>query len=414
MKTNLNQWLSWLEQAHPKSIDLGLDRIGQVAESLQLKQFPIPVITVAGTNGKGSSVAMLTSIYQAAGYHTATYISPHLIDFRERVQIDGEMLSEKQWCDAMQTIDDVRGDVSLSYFEFTVLAGLLLIQQHQDQLDVIILEVGLGGRLDAINIIEPDVAVITTIELDHVDYLGDTRELIGREKAGIFRANKPAVCGDFDVPNSVKAYAQQLNATLYCQAKDFSYQEHDQAWTWKNQQIELVSLPRPALPLQNAATVLQAIDLLQHGLPVTKSAMVQGLQQARAPGRFHILDGEVKTILDVAHNPHAAKYLATRLRQLPHARCLAVMGMLNTKDIANTLLPLQSVVDAWYVAPLDNANTVTTATFAEHLTNAVSEHETITQAYQQALTDAQNDDIILVCGSFYAVSEIMRLLEVSV
>ncbi len=419
--SRLPDWLNRLTTLHSKTIDLGLTRIKEVATNLSppfakggredLTDFSIPVITVAGTNGKGSTVAMLAAIYQAAGYRVATYTSPHLLDFRERLQIQNEMLDEATWCEAFAYIDAVRGEVSLTFFEFTTLAALWILQNKE--LDVIILEVGLGGRLDAVNIVDPTISVITTIDFDHMEYLGDTREAIGREKAGIFRANKPAVCGDFDTPDSVRETAAQLGTELFCQGKNFHHTQHEQQWTWQTQNLTLENLPVPALPLQNAATVLQVIHLLQAQLPVTRTAIDQGLRAAKLAGRMQWLKTHIPTVVDVAHNPHAARLLATQLAAVqPQPRhWYAVVGMLKDKDIAGTLKPLMPLIKAWYVGSLTGergASAEQLHTILQQEQQAAQTFASPQEAYQKVLQAASEKDAIIVFGSFHTVAEVLQ------
>ncbi|MBL4647585.1 MAG: bifunctional tetrahydrofolate synthase/dihydrofolate synthase [Gammaproteobacteria bacterium] len=420
-KRNFADWLTWLEQQYPKEIDLSLERIAQVAKQLQLTTFPFPVITVAGTNGKGSSVAMLAAIYQAAGYRVATTTSPHLLRFTERMCINGQELSEDRWCEAFSNVVDACHEIKPTYFEYAILASLWLMQQayQQQGLDVIILEVGLGGRFDAVNVVEPDIAVVTSIAIDHVRFLGDNRESIGREKAGIFRANKPAVCGEPDVPDTIYDMANQLSAPLFCQGKDFSYTIQEDSWSWQNNHGKITTLPLPQLPIQNASTVLQTIDLLQQRLPVKRAAIKEGLALAHVPGRFQIVegDGDVQTVLDVAHNPHSAEYLQQKLVTYgqPVKRLFAVVAMLQDKDILGTLSALQHSFHTWYAAGLPQqrrgASEQTIKQTLEQLSVAnIQSFATVAQAYQQAQAVAQPGDAIIVFGSFYTVAEILRLL----
>lgn len=398
---------------HPNSIDLGLERISQVAQKLGLQVFTTPVITLAGTNGKGSSAAMLAAIYTAAGYRTAVYTSPHLLLFTERLHIQNQPLPESRWCAAFAHIDKGRANVSLTYFEFVTLAALLLIQQHA--LDVIILEVGMGGRLDAVNIVPADLAIITSIALDHVEYLGSDREAIGYEKAGIFRSRTPAVCGDPNVPKSVIAAARKLASPLFCQQRDFFYtQLNEQLWRWHNHHTCLAPLPVPALPLQNAATILQAIDLLQAQLPVSVAAITGGLAKACLKGRMQRLAAPMHTILDVTHNPHAAHLLASNLAaiQPQPAHWHAVVGMLKDKDISGTLAPLGPLISHWYLASLTGERGATALLLQQALASlgiisTTQSFETPALAYQQAVAKALENDAIIVFGSFYTVADVL-------
>ncbi|HSP00336.1 MAG TPA: bifunctional tetrahydrofolate synthase/dihydrofolate synthase, partial [Thioalkalivibrio sp.] len=307
----LEQWLAWQETLHPKAIDLGLERVARVAGRLGLLEPSHAVITVAGTNGKGSTVALLDAIYRAAGYRVCTYTSPHLLRYNERIRIHGALASDEALCRAFDAVDTARGEESLSYFEFGTLAALWLFWEAAP--DVAILEVGLGGRLDAVNIIDSDVAVITSIGIDHEAWLGSDREVIGAEKAGVFRAARPAVCGDPRPPASIQRRALDLGAKLYMAGRDFSWQAAalGQGWQWQGPgAVVLADLPLPALfgPIQlnNAASALTAVTLLQARLAVSREALARGLQQVRLPGRFQQLRDKPLVILDVAHNPQGA------------------------------------------------------------------------------------------------------------
>lgn len=289
MKTSLSEWLTWMEQCHPAEIELGLERVSRVAESLQLDLSASTVVTIAGTNGKGSTLTFLNRIYREAGYRVGAYTSPHFIDYNERVQINGVNASDQQLCDAFQKIDQARGDIPLTYFEFGTLAALVIFSAEKP--DLVLLEVGLGGRLDAVNIIDPDIAVVTTVAIDHVDWLGDDRNKIGYEKAGIFRAGRPAVCGDLDPPPSVAEYAAQIGAQLYQSGTHFSITADENGWNWFAQgepEPVISQLPLPALPLQNAATALQAVQLIP--LPVTPQQIRDGIARAQMTGRMQRLE----------------------------------------------------------------------------------------------------------------------------
>lgn len=408
----LTDWLSYLETLHPKSISLGLERVSLVAQQLNLLPFPYPVITVAGTNGKGSCVALMENILLAQGYRVATYTSPHLLRYNERIRINGLEISDNELCAAFADVEAARGDILLTYFEFGTLAALLLFKQTT--LDAVVLEIGMGGRLDAVNIIDPDVAIISTIDLDHMEWLGQDRETIAVEKAGIMRTNKPVVCGDFNIPNSIYNQANKLRAKLYCQQKDFSYQLHERVWSWQSHQQQLKNLPLPNIELQNAATVLQATELLPNNLPVSVEAIRQGLKQVFIPGRFQVFAEAVTTIVDVAHNPAAARLLAEQLKRQPSTgKTYAVVAMLQDKDMRNTLIALLKVIDAWFVAGLAVPRGGDSKLLAKQLkTLAVENHDeyaTVSAAYKAALAQAQPNDRIIVFGSFYTAAEILQM-----
>ncbi|NYT60931.1 bifunctional tetrahydrofolate synthase/dihydrofolate synthase [Alcaligenaceae bacterium] len=351
----LQDWLGYLETLHRTPIDLGLDRIRAVADKLDLK-FPFVKITVAGTNGKGSTCAMLEAILLAAGYKVGLYTSPHLVDFNERIRLSGELASNEQIIQQFQHIEAIRGDVSLSYFEYTTLAALMLFEGHK--LDVVVLEVGLGGRLDAVNLVDTDCAIITSIDIDHTEYLGDTREKIGWEKAHIFRAGRPAICVDPVPPQSVIDYAAEIGAELRLFGKDFNYSGDRQQWAYGGRSQRRSGLAYPALrganQLLNATAALAAIEALHPKLAVPQQAVRIGLAQVSLPGRLQILPGTPSIILDVAHNPHAAAALGQNLDSMgyfPHTH--AVVGMLQDKDVAGVVAKLATRVDRWYCAGVE-------------------------------------------------------------
>ncbi|MFI4887507.1 MAG: bifunctional tetrahydrofolate synthase/dihydrofolate synthase, partial [Burkholderiales bacterium] len=357
----LADWLAYLETLHPKSIAMGLDRIATVAVRMAIR-IDCPVITVAGTNGKGSTCAMLETIYRCAGFRTGLYASPHLTRFNERVRIAGDEASDVALVAAFEKVEGARNPVEadaaatpLTYFEFSTLAALLLFSEAR--LDVLVLEVGLGGRLDAVNLIDADVAVVTTIDIDHVDYLGTTREAIGREKAGIFRSGTRAVCGDPDPPRSLLDHAAAIGAPLWRIGRDYRYLAEGTQWRYEGPGGGRYGLPFPALrgahQLGNAATVLATLDALRERLPVSGGAVRDGLVRVELPGRFQVLPGRPTIILDVAHNPQAARVLSDALSTMGFfPRTLAVFGMLADKDIDGVVQALAPRIEAWYIAPL--------------------------------------------------------------
>jgi len=403
----LAAWLSYLEQLHSKPIDLGLDRVSQVAARLDVLR-PAPfVFTVAGTNGKGTTCRTLESILLAAGYRVGVYSSPHLVRYTERVRVQGGELAESAHTASFAEIEAVRGDISLSYFEFGTLSALWLFKQAQ--LDVVILEVGLGGRLDATNMVDADVAVVTSIALDHTDWLGPDRESIGREKAGIFRAGKPAVVGEPDMPHTIAEVAQEKSAQLLQRDVAWHYEVGAQSWRFRDAQGEVSDLPLPQVPQPNAATALAA--LRASNLDVSEQAIRDGIERAILPGRFQIVSDSPRLILDVAHNPHAAGYLAGRLAALPKSgRVLAVVGMLHDKDISGTLACLEPVVDSWYCAPLEGPRGATAEQLLAHLTSGQAFPD-VAQAWQAAMAEADACDTVLVCGSFHTVAHVMEAME---
>lgn len=409
----LAEWLAWQETLHPKAIDLGLERVRAVARRMQLLAPRHAVITVAGTNGKGSSVAMLEAILACAGHRVGAYTSPHLWRYNERIRIDRRAADDADIVAAFARIDAARGDVSLSYFEFGTLAALDLLQRAD--LDVAVLEVGLGGRLDAVNVLDADCALVTGIGIDHIEWLGADRESIGREKAGIFRAGRPAVCSDPQPPGSVAAVAAAVGAPWFALGQQYGYRPGVGCWDWWGPGAELTGLPPPALPggfqLQNAAGVLMVLRSLGERLPITLQAIHDGLCQARVAGRFTVVPGAVETIFDVAHNPHAAAALAATLGERPCAgRTLAVCGMLADKDAAGIATALGSVVDHWFLGGLGGDRGQSAVALAARM--AVPEPQRtlcadVDTALAAARAAAVAGDRIVVFGSFHTIAELL-------
>jgi len=404
----LAAWLSYLENLHAKTIDLGLARIAEVAARLNVQR-PAPfVFTVAGTNGKGTTCRTLEAILLAAGYKTGVYSSPHLVRYTERVRVQGAELPEAAHTASFAAIEAARREISLTYFEYGTLSALWLFRQAQ--LDVVILEVGLGGRLDATNLVDADVSVVTSIALDHTDWLGPDRESIGREKAGIFRPGKPAIVGEPDMPHAIAAVAGEKGATLMRRGVDWHYEVSADGWHFTDAQGELDALPLPQVPQPNAATALAALRASQ--LDVSEQAIREGIASAILPGRFQTIGESPRVILDVAHNPNAAAYLAGRLKMLPKTgRVLAVVGMLHDKDIAGTLACLAEVVDGWYCAPLEGPRGATAEQLQHYLADSKG-YSSVGKAWQAALANARPEDTVLVCGSFHTVAHVMEELEV--
>jgi dihydrofolate synthase/folylpolyglutamate synthase len=412
--TTLDAWLARLERLHPSAIDLGLERVRSVKDALGLAP-TFPLITVGGTNGKGSTCAYLEAILGAAGYRTGLYTSPHLLRYNERVRVAGIEAGDAELVAAFETVDIARGEVSLTYFEFGTLGAML--QFVAAKVDVAILEVGLGGRLDAVNVFEPDAAIVTGVDLDHMDYLGDSREQIGFEKAGIYRAQRPAICADPQPPASLLEQAGRIGANLYRIDEAFHVREEDGSWSYRGQRWNFTGLPLPTMAgahqLRNAAAALAALENLQERLPVTESAIRQGLLDARVPGRFQCFGADPQTVLDVAHNPQAARALANSLQhKLVHGRTLAVVGMLADKDAAEVIEALVARVDAWWVCRPDSPR----ALAAEALAEMVRKHaqgvpvmvcSAPLQAYRAAQSEARDGDRILVFGSFYTVAPVL-------
>lgn len=413
LPATLDEWLAHLEQLHPKTIELGLDRVRAVQAELQLA-FAVPVIMVGGTNGKGSTCAMLEATLLAAGYRVGLYTSPHLIRYNERVRINGRMVDDDALCAAFAAVEAARGTVALTYFEFGTLAAAWLFRR--EQVEVVILEVGLGGRLDAVNVFEPDVSIVTTVDLDHQDYLGDTREQIGFEKAGIYRADKPAICAELAPPASLVAYAQAIGAGFLCLGQAFFVEREAQSWTYRGSGGVRAGLPYPALrgahQLANAAAAIAALDALRQRLPVSQAQLRAGLLSARPPARFQVFPGRPQVIIDVAHNPQAARILADNLRALPCAgRTLAVLGMLRDKDIEAVVTSVAACIDEWIVAGLPGVRGLSGEELAQRLLqtgiSAPSVCPTVADAYALACRQAGENDRICVFGSFHTVADVL-------
>ncbi|PUE36433.1 bifunctional tetrahydrofolate synthase/dihydrofolate synthase [Limnohabitans sp. Hippo4] len=416
MKT-LSEWLAHCEQLHPQAIDLGLDRVRQVAQRMNLR-LTMPVITVAGTNGKGSTCALLEAIYLQAGYKTGVYTSPHLVHFEERCRLVGESPQAEVFASAFACVEGARHDTSLTYFEFSTLAILKMMSDAG--LDVVILEVGLGGRLDAVNIIDPDCAIITSIDLDHTALLGTDRDSIGLEKAGIMRAGQPVVISDPMPPESVVKHAQALGADAWLLGKDFNFSGDQLQWSWAGRGRRYSGLAYPALrganQLLNASGVLAALEVMRPQLPVTAQAIRNGLAMVELTGRFQIVPGEPVLVLDVAHNPHSVAALAANLDAMGfYPTTHAVFGAMADKDLDSMLKKLLPLVDAWYFTdlPLPRACTAQqlAADWAALNTRKdvrSSVHESPQKALDAAILAADPTDRILVFGSFYTVGGVLQ------
>jgi dihydrofolate synthase / folylpolyglutamate synthase len=416
--TTLAGWLAYLETLHPKSIAMGLDRVRAVASRLPLA-LACPVITVTGTNGKGSTCAMLDAILGSAGHRVGLYTSPHLLRYNERVRIAGNNASDEDLVAAFEAVEDARiagahGDATpLTYFEFGTLAALWLFARAR--LDVLVLEVGLGGRLDAVNLIDADVAVVTTIDLDHMDYLGPTRDDIGREKAGIFRPGRPAICGERDPPRALVDHADNVGARLLRIGRDFDFVAEGRQWRYRGPGGERYGLPVPALrgdyQFANASVALAALDMLRDRIAVTNGAIREGLVSVELPGRLQVLPGQPAIVLDVAHNPHAARVLAASLGAMGfHPQTYAVFGMYADKDIRGVIDAARARIDHWYVAPLPGARGAPALMIIEKLRvagvaqPAIHVFDTIASAFRAARDAASNADRIVVFGSFLTVA----------
>lgn len=424
MKTPLNtlpEWLAYCEQLHPKNIDMGLERVRTVADRMEIR-FDCPVITVAGTNGKGSTCAMLESILGQAGYRTGVYTSPHLVHFEERLRLNGQAVEASALIASFARVEEARAlndaEVSLTYFEFSTLA--ILDVMRRSQLDVVILEVGLGGRLDAVNIIDADCAIITSVDLDHMELLGHDREQIGREKAGIMRTGRPVVVSDPMPPQSVLDRATEIDADLWRFGVDFNVSGDKQQWGWAGRGRRYSGLAYPALrganQLVNAAGVLAALTALRERLPVTAQSVRSGFAFVELPGRFQIIPGQPTLVLDVAHNPHSVAALAANLDAMGFFPTThAVFGAMADKDLAPMLAKVNPLMDKWYFTDLPTPRAATGAALRDQwqVQNtrkdaSASAHSDPLQALQAAISAANPTDRIVVFGSFYTVGGILK------
>jgi dihydrofolate synthase / folylpolyglutamate synthase len=421
MPTTLVDWLTHLESLHPKTIALGLERVAQVKQRLNLNP-DFPVIVVGGTNGKGSVCAMLEAILYAAGYKVGCYTSPHLLHYNERVRVAKQPVSDAELCASFEEIERARGETALTYFEFGTLAAMQCFIAHK--VEVAILEVGLGGRLDAVNVFDSDCAVVTSVDIDHVDYLGDTREKIAFEKAGIFRTNKAAICADPKVPDSLRDHAKAIGAELWCIGSDFGCTPHQGQWDYRSKIGARNALPHPALrgafQLNNASAVLAVLDVLQARLPVSMAAVRRGLTEVELTGRFQFVPGKPQLILDVAHNPHAAKSLAQNFANLPPCpHTYAVFAMLKDKDMRGVIELMNAHIDTWLVAGIDAARGATSDELAQVLAEAqvrgrVIAFENVADALRFAYKAAGENDRIAAFGSFYTVAAVMQEQQIHV
>jgi len=418
---DLSQWLAYCEQLHPKNIDMGLERVRQVAQRMDLR-LPCTVITVAGTNGKGSTCAMLEAILMQAGYRTAVYSSPHLVHFEERLRLQGQNVQAAALVEGFARVEAARTagaePVSLTYFEFSTLA--IMDVMRSAPLDVAILEVGMGGRLDAVNIVDADCAIITSIDLDHMEFLGPDRETIGREKAGIMRTGRPVVVSDPVPPQSVLDHALEIGADLWRVGRDFNTSGDSQQWAWSGRGRRYSGLAYPALrganQLVNAAGVLAALTALREQLPVTAQAIRNGFAMVEFAGRFQILPGTPALVLDVAHNPHSVAALAANLDAMGYfPRTHAVFGAMGDKDLAPMLARMNPLVECWYFTDLPTPRAAAGAALMAQWQAQNQRKDAAAQAFasplaalQAALASADPADRILVFGSFYTVGGVLQ------
>lgn len=416
---SLAGWLEYIDGIHPRAIQLGLDRVARVAERMG-RSIPAVLITVAGTNGKGSTCAMLEAILRAGGYRVGLYTSPHLLRYNERVRVNGVVAGDLELCTAFDAVEHARGDITLTYFEFGTLAAWEIFASHP--LDVVVLEVGLGGRLDAVNIFDCACGVLTGVDLDHTDYLGDTREAIGAEKAGIFRSARPAIVADSDPPRSVLKHAEAIGADLRLIGRDFGYRSEGRQWTYWGAGVRRAGLAYPSLPgarqLVNASAALAALDSLRAHIPVAMQDIRNGLAQIELAARFQVLPGRPTVVLDVAHNPQAANVLAENLGDMGFfPDTYAVFGMLRDKDIPGVCRALRSTVSAWFLADLSVPRGASAAMLADALKGSGAEgpvlcYDSPRGAYAGARKRANENDRIVVFGSFHTVADVAAGMDI--
>lgn len=417
----LQEWLSWIERCHPSEIELGLERLTQVYQRLALDLSASRKVIIGGTNGKGSTVALLDQVLRDAGYSVGCFTSPHFLRYNERIKLAGQPVEDALLVEAFEAIDQARESTSLTYFEYNTLAALYIFSRQKP--DVMLLEVGLGGRLDAVNIIDADLAIVTTVSVDHVDWLGDDREKIGYEKAGIYRAGKPALCGDPNPPKMLLDYAAELGADLYCRGETFELNHRDDGlWDWRGRsvvgtELQLNNLPDINLPKANAATVLQALQILQ--IEIDHQALCTSLKRAGLTGRMQKIEYKGYTyLLDVAHNPEASAYLTQRLQQRPvQGRNILILGMLADKDIDQVISSFKSIVDQWLLVTLDVPRGQSAAQLAEKSqqqnipVDSQTTYDTVQEAISDLQTQLQPDDRVIIAGSFFTVSDALIALN---
>ncbi|MCP3871508.1 MAG: bifunctional tetrahydrofolate synthase/dihydrofolate synthase [Gammaproteobacteria bacterium] len=416
----LDEWLEWQSGLHPSKIELGLDRVSAVWQSLNPSGFSGKIITVAGTNGKGSCVAILESVLIAAGYCTGCYTSPHLVRYNERIRLNGSDIGDQALCEVFDEVDRARGDISLTYFEFGTLAALRYFVKQAAE--VLVLEVGLGGRLDAVNILDADLALITSVDIDHTDWLGETRELIAIEKGGVMRPGSATVFGSDDPPGTLLLQAQELGSPLFVAGRDFRHEHQAGGWCWQWEGYRFEHLPCPRMQggfqLSNASAVLMVLMLLRQKLPVARAAIDRGLQDAWVEGRFQVVGTDPTVILDVAHNPHASRALAENLIATDcRGRTLALFCMLEGKDVEGVVRVMLPWIDRWYLAGVAGERALALDELVSRVENAgVSAHRMsrfsdLGLAWEHIKRNARATDRVVVFGSFYLIGEMMQMIR---
>lgn len=406
-------WQDYLQSLDPSKIDLTLSRIKKVAERLDVLSFNSTVIIISGTNGKGSTVAFLEYYYLKKGLNVGSYISPHILRLNERVRINGHDIGDEQLSDALEQVYFAKDDLELTYFEFITLAAFYIFKNLS--LDILILEVGMGGRLDAVNIVDADLAIITSIGLDHCQFLGHSRSEIAKEKFGIARPNKPLICGEVNLPEDMEQLAHKNTVDFYVLNQNFKYEIFGDKWIWHNQQTTY-TLPKPQIYSTNAASAIQGIELLKEKFPISEQALKDAMLNAKMPGRFHVVRWQDKRVIfDVAHNVDSIKLLNEQLQMLSFRKIRAVFGMLNDKDILGCLNIIKNTISSWSIAPLNTPRSYNLAELKESVTQVklenVSFYQTISYAFDETLRVAEPDDVLVVFGSFYVVSELYKRLQ---
>ena len=415
-KKNLSQWLEYLESIHPSEIEMGLERVRSVATAMNLIKPAKKVVLVAGTNGKGSTVTFCSCTLIAAGFSVGTYMSPHLKFYNERVKINNKMVSDEDVIESFEAIEAARGDVSLTYFEFGTLSSFYLFKKFN--VDCAVIEVGLGGRLDATNIVEPDVSVVTSVGLDHQDWLGDDLSVIAFEKAGVYRSGKPAICGQVDVSQSLVDHADSIGSVLFQKNQDYSVQVADQEWSCSVKNSlggvqKFTGMPLPNLPLENAGTALQALIQL---LPELQQSYVEkGFEMARLPGRMERFDYPFKGVMDVGHNPQASQMLAKNLSLNPVAgKRYGLLAMLSDKDAVGVVDELRDVVDSWCFASINGYRGQTASELQLKVAHLVPDgvlFDSVDQGMEELKKSLSSDDELLVFGSFFTVADAQDWLK---
>ena len=416
---SIDKWLHWQESLHFTAIELGLERCRRVANNMGLLNPSYNVISVAGTNGKGSSIIMLDRILRNAGYKIGRYTSPHLLRYNERICINGNEATDTELCESFDRIDRARGDISLTYFEFGTLAALDLFRQHNVQLAI--LEVGLGGRLDAVNILDADISLITSIDIDHQQWLGNNRESIGREKAGIFRNLAPAICSEPNPPQSLLDCSEALGTPISILGSDYQFNLINDTWSWSTKDTHIERLPRPMkycdFQIQNASGVLMLLAKIQDEYPVSTENIKQGLSSFRLEGRFQIIPGAIPKILDVAHNRQSIKALVNNLKMIPcYGKTHIILGMLKDKDHQRVIKELIEITDTWHFVSISQdrgieAKILTSKLKALGRLENISEYSNVGEALDKIHKLSMPDDRIIITGSFYTVGAAIRYLN---